>query len=106
MLLLADLRPGKDLDNDVGVVALPLAGGVSDPLFVKDTAPIRPIVADVGVVDTFVELAVEKAGGVLAVPILTDELVGMAIGFSLMVGVFVMSLESALLTVILLEGLR
>ena len=101
------LRPGKDFDKDVGVAALTLTGGVSEPLFVKDTAPIRPIVVEVGVDDPFVELAVEYAGGVFAMPMLTEELVGMAIGLSLMVGVFVINFESALLTVILLEdGLR
>lgn len=104
VLLLEDFIFGNDFDSDVGVLAFTLAGGVRDPLFVKDTAPIRPIVVEVGVVDPFVELAVEYAGGVFAEPTLTDELVGIAIGLSLMVGVFVISLESALLTVILFDG--
>lgn len=104
MLLLDDFIPGNGLEREVGVVAFTLAGGVRDPLFVSETAPIFPIVVDVGVVDPFVELAVEYAGGVLAEAILTDEHVGIAIGFSLMVGVLVISLESALFTVMLFDG--
>lgn len=82
---------------EMGLLTLP-GGGVSVPVLEfpdvrMDTAPILPIVVEVGVDEPDVGV------GVLALD--TDELVGMAIGFSLILGVLVISFESSLLTLTL-----
>ena len=94
-------EPPKDggVFADVGVDAFP-GGGVVPPALEfpevrMDTAPIRPIVVDVGVEDPGEDVGV----GVLELD--TAELGGIAIGFNLILGVLVMSLESSLLTLTL-----
>lgn len=102
-----DLLLGKDLDPpnvgwvfaEVGVDTFPGEGVVPPalefPEVRMDTAPILPIVVEVGVAEPGEEVGV----GVLALD--TAELGGMAIGFNLILGVLVMSFESSLLTLTL-----
>lgn len=101
-----DLLLGKDFDPneggvfaEVGVDTFPGEGVVPPalefPEVRMDTAPILPIVVEVGVAEPGEEVGV----GVLALD--TAELGGMAIGFNLILGVLVMSFESSLLTLTL-----